>query len=355
MESTISLPPVLQEIVAGLESRAHHSSQSLATALGAKVSLDDVVDWVRFDTAGYRRNLVVRRPDFELRVLCYLPNQRTSLHGHYGAACAFRVLKGTSTEIRLGSQDYCWRPGDVVQEVGLELVHQVVNLTGEPVVSLHAYSPPLPIDQPRQRPGGHVVVIGGGASGAALAIHLLGQATAETLISIVERRQWLGREPGYATLEGASLFPDRPQDFLEWAGEAEPAPARYGEYIEARLGQAIKESVGKIWFHRSEPIAATPDGVQLSDGQFLRANAVVLAQQGPRGAARDWTAMLFRHLLRDRHAQADAAAAGVACTREGHALDGAGRASPWLHVLRGVDGADTAAQAVALARRLRQG
>src|SRR5262249_21361682 len=129
----------------------------------------------------------------------------------------------------------------------------------------------------------------------ALAIHLLAEARADLRISIVERRPGLGRGPAYGTTDPAfrlnvpadrmSLFPDRPHDFIDWAsrGGERAAPSAllprqlFGEYVEDRLAKAISESAGKVWFHRSEAIAAGPEGVQLADGMRLEADAVVLA------------------------------------------------------------------------------
>src|SRR5262245_44665465 len=92
----------LTRLIARLDSLPSYSSETLAHALGAEaVTSADTAEWTQFDERNYRRNLVVRRAGYELRVLCWQPRQRTSLHGHRGSACAFRILSGTSTEIRL--------------------------------------------------------------------------------------------------------------------------------------------------------------------------------------------------------------------------------------------------------------
>lgn len=286
----------LGDLVAALKSTPAHTSESLAAALSAPISLDDVAEWMRFDEQNYRRNLVARFPTFELRLLCFLPGQRTSLHGHDGSACAFRILRGTSTEIRLRQPDRQWTPGTVVCEGGVELVHQVTNLGDEPLVSLHAYAPPLPMDQPPARyEGRQIVIIGGGVSGASLAIHLLAGAPRELKIAFVERRPWFGRGPAYGTTDPAmrlnvpadrmSLFPDAPGDFVAWArGQGARVPDAallprplFGEYVEDRLATAIAGSKGKVWFHRSEAVAASAEGVRLADGAWVEADAVVLA------------------------------------------------------------------------------
>ncbi len=287
----------VEQLVAAIEACDDITSEALARVLQATpLGLDDVSPWVRFDARNYLRNVVVKRPRFELRVLCWLPGQRTSLHAHGPSACAFRVVGGTSTELRLGQPDACWESGAVVAEDGPGLVHQITNLGREPLVSLHAYAPALPIDQPPSTyEGRHVVIIGGGVSGVALAIHLLRPAIGAMRVSIVERRPSLGRGPAYGTSDPAfrlnvpaermSVLPGRPNDFVEWAraggttvGAAALLPRYlFGSYVVARLADAVAGGRGKLWFHRSEAVAASADGVTLADGSFLAADAVVLA------------------------------------------------------------------------------
>lgn len=286
----------LQRVAAAIEDLGEPTSEGLARALAAPVGAADVAPWVAFDAQNYRRNLVLRRPGFELRVLCWLPRQRTSLHAHARSACAFRVLQGAMTEIRLGAADRRWEVGAVVQEDAGGVVHQIVNLGEEPLVSLHAYAPPLPVDQPPGAYAGrHVVIIGGGVSGVALTIHLLARAGGELRVSVVERRPSLGRGPAYGTSDPAfrlnvpaermSLLPREPGDFLAWA-RARAAGARgsdllprqlFGAYVEARLAEAVARGRGKVWFCRAEAVAAEEGQVLLSDGTVLRADAVVLA------------------------------------------------------------------------------
>jgi adenylyl-sulfate kinase len=287
----------IDRLRASIDSLPELNAEALARALVAsQVTLDDVAEWVRFDPLNYRRNLIFRTERYELRLLCWLPRQRSSLHGHGSSACAFRILQGTSTEIRMQQSDHVLKVGDVTEEGGA-LVHQIVNLGAGPLVSLHAYAPPLPVDQPPPSyRGRHVVIIGGGVSGAALAIHLLALEQDGIRISIVERRQGLGRGPAYGTTdpsfrlnvpaERMSLFPDRPLDFVEWARDHTGEPLAvdallprqlFGHYVEERLAAAIASRRGKVWFHRSEAVTASPHSVALSDGTVLIPDAVVLA------------------------------------------------------------------------------
>lgn len=309
------LSPRVERLVATIEACTDITSETLARALAAApLELCDLEPWVSFDARNYRRNSMLKRPRFELRVLCWLPGQRTSLHAHGHSACAFRVVAGTSTEIRLGQPDARWESGAVIAEGSPGLVHQITNLGREPLVSLHAYAPALPVDQPPSTyEGRHVVIVGGGVSGVALAIHLLRPANGTMRVSIVERRPSLGRGPAYGTSDPAfrlnvpaermSVLPERPNDFVEWArdrgttvdtGALLPRHL-FGSYVEARLADAIADGRGKLWFHRSEAVAAAADGVTLADGTFLRADAVVLATGNQLPAA---PAALSSELLR---------------------------------------------------------
>jgi uncharacterized NAD(P)/FAD-binding protein YdhS len=152
------------------------------------------------------------------------------------------------------------------------------------------------MDQPpASYQGRQVVIIGGGVSGSALAIHLLANAPRHVRVVLVERRQWLGRGPAYGTTDPGlrlnvqadrmSLFPDRPLDFVEWAqGQGADVPPTallprqlFGEYVEDRLASAVETGAGKVWVYRTEAVAASEAGVQLADGTLLPAAAVVLA------------------------------------------------------------------------------
>ena len=102
-----------------------------------------------------------------------------------------------------------------------------------------------------------VAVIGGGLSGALVAIQLLRRARPPLRISVIEPRAELGKGVAYSTSSPShllnvragnmSIFPEEPQDFLEYlgaTGSAEPSPKafierqRFGAYVSERLQQA---------------------------------------------------------------------------------------------------------------------
>ncbi|MCX5744979.1 MAG: cysteine dioxygenase family protein, partial [Proteobacteria bacterium] len=152
----------LQAVIRELDACTSHTPASLAAALRRPISIDDVAPWIRFDPANYVRSLVTRTDRWELRLLCWRPGQSSSLHGHGPSACAFRVLHGSARESILGERDRTWAPGDVVAEERRDLVHQVGNAGNDALLSLHAYSPEIPINAPSARAGRDVVIVGGG-------------------------------------------------------------------------------------------------------------------------------------------------------------------------------------------------
>jgi hypothetical protein len=102
---------------------------------------------VQFDEGRrwYRR--LELEQDYEVWLLSWLPGQETGFHDHGGAAGAFAVARGTLRERAVAAprrlpRDRTLRAGRV-RSFGPEHVHDVSNVSGEPAVSVHAYSPPL--------------------------------------------------------------------------------------------------------------------------------------------------------------------------------------------------------------------
>ena len=79
-------------------------------------------------------------------LLSWLPGQRTGFHDHGESSGAFTVARGT---LRERAAPGC-RPGPSVgvspgeaRSFGPRYVHDVINASVHPAVSVHAYSPPL--------------------------------------------------------------------------------------------------------------------------------------------------------------------------------------------------------------------
>ena len=108
----------------------------------------------------------------------------------------FKVIRGTATESVLGERDRKWAPGSVVAD-DASRVHQVANMEADALLTLHIYCPSLYSSKPSRARGRHVVIVGGGFSGAAVAYHLLVEASPDTHIHIVEKGPWIGRGIAY--------------------------------------------------------------------------------------------------------------------------------------------------------------
>lgn len=305
----MQLSPPLATIASTLDREPELTSVVLANALKRPMTIDDVAPFVHFEPGNYVRNLVTRNERWELRLLCWRPEQSTTLHGHGRAACAFRILRGSAVETVLGDRDRVWTPGAVVDESEAAMVHQVGNAANDSLLTLHAYSPPLPVDAPSPRDGRNIVIIGGGFSGAAVAYHLLKRGDANLRITIVERGPYLGRGVAYGVDSSVfrlnvpaskmSIDPDKGDDFVKWA-KAESTPnaflsrSLYGSYTVDRLAKTIRASSPKLRIIRSDAVSVDERGVLLNDGRVLPAEAVVLATGLAPRIAPNWLAVDWR-------------------------------------------------------------
>ena len=98
----------------------------------------------------YTRNRIFRNDDFEIILLCWLPNQMAPIHGHEGEKCWFKVISGSlqicnysikslkplnlKFEEKINaSKGYLDGPADI---------HSIENCSNEPVITLHVYANP---------------------------------------------------------------------------------------------------------------------------------------------------------------------------------------------------------------------
>jgi predicted metal-dependent enzyme (double-stranded beta helix superfamily) len=109
-------------------------------------------DWTalvqyRQDERWYHR--LEQGDNYEVWLLSWLPGQRTGFHDHCGSAGAFAVLHGELREYTTSGGRGTGRPAGAgfaagqARSFGPAHVHEVVNRSTEPAVSIHAYSPPL--------------------------------------------------------------------------------------------------------------------------------------------------------------------------------------------------------------------
>jgi predicted metal-dependent enzyme (double-stranded beta helix superfamily) len=93
----------------------------------------------------YRR--LALTDDYEIWLLSWLPGQSTGFHDHGEASGAFAVARGELRESvgapgRRPVRQRTAAAGSLTCFGGLHL-HNVANVTAQPAVSVHAYSPPL--------------------------------------------------------------------------------------------------------------------------------------------------------------------------------------------------------------------
>ena len=104
--------------------------------------------------------------------------------------------------------------------------------------------------------GPHVLVVGGGASGALIAAHLLRDRPSGYRVTVIEPAATLGRGLAYGTRSRSHLlnaracnmsaFEDAPQDFVDWLAVEDPGAGadsyaerrRYARYLEQVLLRA---------------------------------------------------------------------------------------------------------------------
>ena len=138
-----------------------------------------------------------------------------------------------------------------------------------------------------------IAIVGGGASGALIAIHLLRRASAPLQLTIVEPRERLAEGVAYSTRDaehllnvpavGMSAYSDDPQHFAVWAGCAPHdfiARHRYSDYLRHELTRLSNEAPATEVRHVQDSaisISTTPLGVTTAHGTMVDVDTVVLA------------------------------------------------------------------------------
>ena len=157
--------------------------------------------------------------------------------------------------------------------------------------------------------GVDVVIVGGGASGALLACHLLRDPACDMLVTMVEKRSEVGRGIAYFTASpdhllnvralNMSAFPDQPDHFLQWLRARERGSATgwrdcgdpfcfvprrlYGDYLASLIGPLLSDGScsGPLRIVHGECVSLRPFAsgvtVTLADGSFHRGDFAVLA------------------------------------------------------------------------------
>jgi len=129
--------------------RQRLSPSRLAALAQAAASRHDWAAQVQYsqDERWYQR--LEQGDNHEVWLLSWLPGQRTGFHDHCGSAGAFAVVQGELREYTTAGARGAGMPSGAdfaagrVRSFGPAHVHEVVNASAGPAVSIHAYSPPL--------------------------------------------------------------------------------------------------------------------------------------------------------------------------------------------------------------------
>jgi hypothetical protein len=105
--------------------------------------------YIKYDEEERWHQRLYRDRRVDLWLISWLPSQGTQLHDHGGSAGAFTVVSGVLSETvyqassgESALRDHQRLVGTSVG-FGARYVHDVRNLSSQPAVSVHAYSPPL--------------------------------------------------------------------------------------------------------------------------------------------------------------------------------------------------------------------
>ncbi|MEU0103181.1 cysteine dioxygenase family protein [Streptomyces sp. NPDC006267] len=123
--------------------REHPSTVSEFVGLARSVAADRA-QWaglVRYDSASRWYHRLRQGPGYEVWLLSWVPGQGSGRHDHGLSAGVLTVLQGELTE-RTGSGTRVLDPGSQ-RAFAPGYVHEVVNDSLEPAVSLHIYYPGL--------------------------------------------------------------------------------------------------------------------------------------------------------------------------------------------------------------------
>lgn len=103
-----------------------------------------------FSNKGYTRTLLYDNPNLSVYRICWLSEQSSDIHGHCGSLCATYVIQGilTNRVFRL-SNNYPFLEFEEELSAGAvtfldrDGIHQSLNASLAPVISLHLYTPRL--------------------------------------------------------------------------------------------------------------------------------------------------------------------------------------------------------------------
>lgn len=102
---------------------------------------EEWIGQVRLDAEGRWYERLRASEDHDVWVITWLPGQATGFHDHGPSSGAFTVAWGVLAEHHDGTAEAV--TAGATRTFGPGYVHDVRNTSAAPVVSVHAYSPPL--------------------------------------------------------------------------------------------------------------------------------------------------------------------------------------------------------------------
>lgn len=127
--------------------------ERIACVQQSVINLDDLDEYHYFGESSYGRNLIYDHPDFEVILMCWGPQQKSSAHNHSDSLCVMKCLGGELEEQRYLSNEYpqpltktsltTLKAGQSVSITDDEGLHTIGNETAENACSLHVYFPPI--------------------------------------------------------------------------------------------------------------------------------------------------------------------------------------------------------------------
>lgn len=130
-----------------------NDQQRIACVQNSDIALSDLDEYHYFGETSYGRNLIYHHPDFEVILMCWGPQQKSSAHNHSESLCVMKCLGGELEEQRYQSNAFpqpltkteltVLKTGQSVSITDEEGLHTVGNETAENACSLHVYFPPI--------------------------------------------------------------------------------------------------------------------------------------------------------------------------------------------------------------------
>ena len=127
--------------------------ERLACLADNPIALDDLLKYHYFGVNSYGRNLVYHHPDFEIILMCWQPQQKSSIHDHDNSLCLMKCLAGELKEQRyIGDNhtqlvtevgSHTLQAGQSVSITDEQGLHAIGNSAQNDACSLHVYFPPI--------------------------------------------------------------------------------------------------------------------------------------------------------------------------------------------------------------------